>query len=88
MAHREIFIGALYVILESMQDYHGPQLFGVLGYELACLENVISIHLTEDTIHILGEYASDWCLWCYKDARFMGLLCPAENGGWMKLHDR
>ena len=68
-----------------MRDYHGPLLCGEMGYELARLENAFGIQLTEDTIRVLEERASGWCLWCYKDARFMGLLYPAEDGGWMKL---
>ena len=82
---REAFARALDEILASMQDYHGPLLCGEIGYELARLEDAFGIQLTADTIRVLEDRVSGWCLWCYKDARFMGLRYPAEDCGWMKL---
>jgi len=82
---REAFASALSEILDSMGDYEGPLLCGELGYELSCLDPDFGIRLTRDTLSAVEERGSGWCLWAYKDARFMGLAYPAENSGWMRL---
>ena len=84
-ARQAAFIAALEVILHSMGDYHGPLLCGEMGYELSCLDAEFGVRLTETTIHAIEAHQSAWCLWCYKDARFMGLVYPTDISGWMKL---
>jgi len=79
------FEKALAQILASMGDYGGPLLCGEMGYELSLLEPGFGLRLTHTTIEALEAHESAWCLWCYKDARFMGLVYPAENSGWMRL---
>ena len=82
---RTAFTAALDTILGSMQGHRGPLLCGEMGYELACLKEDFALQLTEDTIRALEDRGSGWCLWCYKDAHFMGLTYPAENSSWMRL---
>ncbi len=81
----EMFENALGNILNSMGGYRGPLLCGEMGYELSCLEPLFGIRLTDTTIKSIENHHSSWCLWCYKDARFMGLTYPNENSGWMRL---
>lgn len=81
----QAFADALAKIVTSMGDYRGPLLCGEMGYELSCLDTDFGLELTRTTIEALEACGSGWCLWCYKDARFMGLVYPAENSGWMKL---
>ncbi len=61
-------------ILASMGDYHGLLLRSEFGYELCCLDEELGIRLTESMLHALVSRNSRWCLWCYKDARFIGVL--------------
>ncbi len=82
---RKAFASALGEILDSMGEYEGPLLCGELGYELSCLDPTFGIRLTQDTLYTVEERGSGWCLWCYKDARFMGLTYPSEHSGWMQL---
>jgi aryl-phospho-beta-D-glucosidase BglC (GH1 family) len=80
-----MFENALGEILNSMGGYRGPLLCGEMGYELSCLEPSFGIRLTGSTIKSIESHHSSWCLWCYKDAHFMGLTYPNENSGWMRL---
>jgi endoglucanase len=84
-ACRTAMASALGDILTSMGDYHGPLLCGELGYELHCLDADFGIRLTGETLRAVEGRESSWCLWCYKDARFMGLVYPPEESGWMRL---
>jgi len=84
-ARKQAFEAALGNILATMTGYSGPLLCGEMGYELSCLEPSFGIWLTETTIRAMEDKQSGWCLWCYKDARFMGLTYPDKNSGWMQL---
>lgn len=81
----EMFEKALDDILNSMGGYRGPLLCGEMGYELSCLEPDFGMRLTDTTIKSVESHRSSWCLWCYKDAHFMGLTYPSEGSGWMRL---
>ena len=80
-----MFEKALHDILNSMGGYRGPLLCGEMGYELCRLKSDFGIRLTDTTIQAIEKCRSSWCLWCYKDARFMGLTYPREDSGWMRL---
>ncbi len=82
---RKAFDAALAEILASMRDYGGPILCGEMGYELSCLPPALGLSLTRTTVDALEARGSAWCLWCYKDAKFMGLRYPAAGSGWMRL---
>jgi hypothetical protein len=84
-ARTTMFEKALCDILNSMGVYRGPLPCGEMGYELSCLEPEFGIRLTDTTIKAIENRHSSWCLWCYKDAHFMGLTYPDENSGWMRL---
>ena len=79
------FAAALDDILHTMGDYRGPLLCGEMGYELSCLDAEFGVRLTETTMKAIEAQQSGWCLWCYKDARFMGLVYPHAAGEWMRL---
>ncbi len=82
---KEALEGALAAILGTMGGYQGPLLCGEMGYELSCLPTSLGLELTRMTIAALDARGSGWCLWCYKDAGFMGLVYPAADSGWMRL---
>ena len=79
------FDAALAEILASMGSYGGPLLCGEMGYELSCMPPALGLSLTRMTVAALEARGSAWCLWCYKDANFMGLTFPAADSGWMRL---
>jgi endoglucanase len=73
-AREKALAAALEEILASMK-----------GYELSRLSPDFGLRLTRDTLRTVERRAGSWCLWCYKDARFMGLVYPAEESDWMRL---
>lgn len=85
-AGRKAAIGAaLDRVLGTMGGYRGPLLCGETGYELTLLEEEKGLSLTEDTLAAFEARGVSWCLWCYKDVGFMGLVRPAPDSPWMAL---
>lgn len=75
----------LYAIREQ---FHRPVLCGEFGYGRDCGDAKLTTELLTDTLSIMEERGASWCLWCYKDAHFMSLVSPKEEGSWMQTVDR
>lgn len=82
---RRIFAERFCEMTEKMRRFHRPLLCGEAGYEIRGNEITHVMEMTEDTLELFETYEVSWTLWCYKDARFMGLTGPKEDSLWMKF---
>ncbi len=84
-ARKEKFREILLSIISCRNRLGRPVLCGEAGYEICKLGAEYSMELLGDTVDLFEEEDISWIVWCYKDARFMGLVFPKEDSGWMKL---
>lgn len=85
---REIFEERFKTLLSGMTKFGRPLLCGEAGYGIAgdTLEHVLE--MVEDTLDLFNKYDVSWTLWCYKDAKFMGVVYPDENCLWLQFADK
>lgn len=84
---REIFEERFKNLLSGMTKFGRPLLCGEAGYGIEgdTLEHVLE--MVEDTLDLFNKYEVSWTLWCYKDAKFMGVVYPDENSLWLQFVD-
>jgi aryl-phospho-beta-D-glucosidase BglC (GH1 family) len=82
---RKVFEERFQKLLSSMNKFGRPLLCGEAGYGIEgdILEHVLA--MVEDTLDLFNKYKVSWTLWCYKDAKFMGLVYPKENSLWLQF---
>lgn len=81
----KIFEERFQKLLHGMNKFGRPLLCGEAGYGIEgdTLEHVLE--MVEDTLDLFNKYSVSWTLWCYKDAKFMGVVYPDENSLWMQF---
>lgn len=84
---REVFEERFKTLLSGMTKFDRPLLCGEAGYGIEgdTLEHVLE--MVEDTLDLFNKYDVSWTLWCYKDAKFMGVVYPDENSLWLQFVD-
>jgi hypothetical protein len=82
---RKVFEERFQKLLSSMNKFGRPLLCGEAGYGIEgdILEHVLA--MVEDTLDLFNKYKVSWTLWCYKDAKIMGLVYPKENSLWLQF---
>lgn len=75
-------------IMDTMGDYEGPLLCGEAGVELQTLGDGAGVEQLRETLEVLDENQSSWCLWSYKDTGMMGLQVPKDQTPWQQLASR
>lgn len=81
------FQNGLIKILKTMPNAAYPLICGEAGYELDLLDIPFGMELLKDTIDIFEARGISWCIWDYKDARFMGITRPSIKSPWMQFSD-
>ncbi|WP_243111205.1 glycoside hydrolase family 5 protein [Acutalibacter sp. 1XD8-33] len=85
---QEKFREILEKIASVREDLHRPVLCGEAGYDIDPNDVAHSMELLEETLSLFNDREISWTLWCYKDARFMGLAYPKSGSPWMRLAER
>ena len=70
------------------EKFHRPILCGEAGYDIDKNNLPHTLELLDETLTMFNEAEISWTLWCYKDARFMGMVYPKEESSWMQLVER
>lgn len=72
-------------IICMSEKFKRPLFCGEAGYDIAGNELGFVMEMVEDTLDIFEKYQVSWTLWCYKDARHMGLVHPRQASAWMEF---
>lgn len=72
-------------LIQIREQFDRPILCGEAGYDIDKEDIGFTMGLVEDTLHLFEKYQVSWTLWSYKDAQFMGVVCPKPETPWMKL---
>lgn len=67
------------------EKFHRPILCGEAGYDIDKNNLPHTLELLDETLTMFNEAEISWTLWCYKDARFMGMVYPKDESPWMKF---
>lgn len=70
------------------EKFHRPILCGEAGYDIDKNNLSHTLELLDETLTMFNEAEISWTLWCYKDARFMGMVYPKEESSWMQFVER
>lgn len=75
-------------LVQIREIYSRPILCGEAGYDIDKEDLTFTLNLVQDTLELFQKYSVSWTLWCYKDARFMGVVYPKSDSAWMQLADK